>query len=150
MPHRKAILVADDSVLDVEILERAFYDAGIKAPFIVTRDGEEAIHYLAGEDEYQNRAKHPFPRLLLLDLKMPKLDGFDVLRWLQNQPALRRLIVTVLSSSDEPKDIDRAYDLGANSYLVKPSRTEGFREIAEKVHGYWLELNRPGNCANHH
>ena len=83
------------------------------------------------------------PRLLLLDLKMPKLDGFDVLRWLQRQPELRRLVVTVLSSSNESRDVNLAYDLGANSYVVKPVSTTGYTNIVEKLRDYWLEINRP-------
>jgi CheY-like chemotaxis protein len=83
------------------------------------------------------------PRVVLLDLKMPKMDGFDVLRWLQGQPELRRLIVTVLSSSDESKDVNLAYDLGANSYVVKPGSLNGYANIVEKLRDYWLEVNRP-------
>ena len=79
----------------------------------------------------------------LLDLKMPKLNGFDVLRWLREQPELRRLIVTVLSSSDESADVNLAYDLGANSYVVKPGSLTGYTNIVEKLRDYWLEVNRP-------
>jgi CheY-like chemotaxis protein len=146
MPNRKAILVADDSSDDTFLLKRAFHKAGIDVPLYFVRDGQEAVNYLAGEDEFRDRTAHPLPRLMLLDLKMPKLDGFDVLHWLQKQPALRRLVVTVLTSSDERKDVNRAYDLGANSYLVKPPVFSGYTEIAEKLRSYWLELNQHPDC----
>jgi len=98
-------------------------------------------------DQFADRQNHPMPRLLLLDLKMPKMDGFDVLRWLQQQPELRRLVVTVLSSSNESKDVNLAYDLGANSYVVKPNSTIGYANIVEKMRDYWLEVNRPPDYA---
>jgi len=115
----------------------------MQVPLMFVKDGQELIHYLAGDDGYADRTAHPMPRLLLLDLKMPKLDGFDVLRWLQQQPELRRLVVTVLSSSDESKDVNLAYDLGANSYVVKPQSTDGYAKIVDKMRDYWLEVNRP-------
>jgi CheY-like chemotaxis protein len=143
MPNRKAILVADDSAEDAFILKRAFERAGLNVPLMFVKDGQELIDYLSGSDGYADRMHHPMPRLLLLDLKMPKLNGFDVLRWLQQQPNLRRLVVTVLSSSDESKDVNLAYDLGANSYVVKPGSTTGYSNIVEKMRDYWLEVNRP-------
>lgn len=143
MPNRKAILVADDSAEDAFILRRAFEKAGTQVPLMFVKDGQELIHYLSGDEGYADRAAHPMPRLLLLDLKMPKMDGFDVLRWLQRQPELRRLVVTVLSSSDESRDVNLAYDLGANSYVVKPGSIDGYAKIVEKLRDYWLEVNRP-------
>jgi CheY-like chemotaxis protein len=143
MPNRKAILVADDSSDDAAILRRAFQRAGLEVPLMFVRDGQEAIDYLSGADGFADRTSHPMPRLLLLDLKMPKMDGFDVLRWLQEQPELKRMVVTVLSSSDQPKDVNRAYDLGANSYVVKPSSMDGYSKIVGKLRDYWLEVNHP-------
>lgn len=147
MPYRKAILVADDSVEDAFILRRAFERAGMAVPLLFVKDGQELINYLSGLDQFSDRQNHPMPRLLLLDLKMPKMDGFDVLRWLQQQPELRRLVVTVLSSSNESKDVNLAYDLGANSYVVKPSSMIGYANIVEKMRDYWLEVNRPPDYA---
>jgi CheY-like chemotaxis protein len=143
MPNRKAILVADDSVEDSFILKRAFEKVGTTVPLLFVKDGQELIDYLSGADGFADRKHHPMPRVLLLDLKMPKLNGFDVLRWLQRQPELRRLIVTVLSSSDESQDVNLAYDLGANSYVVKPSSMNGYDQIVEKLRDYWVEVNRP-------
>jgi len=143
MPNRKAILVADDSAEDAFILKRAFERAGMTVPIEFVKDGQELIDYLSGRNGFADRRTHPMPRVVLLDLKMPKLDGFDVLRWLQQQPELRRLIVTVLSSSNESKDVNLAYDLGANSYVVKPGSLSGYANIVEKLRDYWLEVNRP-------
>lgn len=145
MPHRRAILVADDSAEDSMILKRAFEKAGTRVPLLFVRDGEELIGYLSGAEGFTDRTTHPVPRLLLLDLKMPKVNGFEVLRWLQNQPELRRMVVTVLSSSDQRRDVNLAYDLGANSYVVKPSSITGYSEIVAKLREYWLELNSPGD-----
>lgn len=143
MPNRKAILVADDSAEDAFILKRAFEKAGLEVPLMFVKDGQELINYLSGQDAFADRQSHPMPRLLLLDLKMPKMDGFDVLRWLQKQPELRRLVVTVLSSSDQRQDVNQAYDLGANSYVVKPSSMSGYAFIVEKLRDYWLQVNTP-------
>jgi CheY-like chemotaxis protein len=143
MPNRKAILVADDSLEDAFILKRAFDKAGTTVPLLFVRDGKELIDYLSGADGFADRQNHPMPRVLLLDLKMPKVDGFDVLRWLQRQPELRRLIVTVLSSSNESQDVNLAYDLGANSYVVKPSSMSGYAAVVEKLRDYWVDVNRP-------
>lgn len=143
MPNRKAILVADDSAEDSFILKRAFEKVGMTVPLLFVKDGQELIDYLSGSEGFSDRSSHPMPRVLLLDLKMPKLNGFDVLRWLQQQPELRRLIVTVLSSSEEPTDVNLAYDLGANSYVVKPGSLNGYANVVEKLRDYWLEVNRP-------
>ena len=98
-------------------------------PVRVVTDGQEAIDYLRGEPPFMDRGTHPMPQLLLLDLKMPRLNGFEVLSWLKTQPGLRRLLAIVFSSSAEAGDINRAYDLGANSYLVKPHATEQLLEL---------------------
>src|SRR5215475_14358650 len=127
MPKR--VLVAEDDPADVFLLERAFSRAGVAASLHFVRDGQEAIDYLGGEHRYDNREEFPLPHLMLLDLKMPRLGGFDVLGWLRGQPGLKRLLVTVLTSSSQPEDINRSYDLGANSYLVKPQTPEGLSEL---------------------
>ncbi|HVV00243.1 MAG TPA: response regulator, partial [Verrucomicrobiae bacterium] len=106
------------------------------------RDGQEAIDYLLGEADYSDRASHPMPDLLLLDLKMPRLNGFDVLSWLRHKPGLKRLLVTVLTSSNEPTDVNRAYDLGANSYLIKPHNSKELSTLVQQLQRYWLESNQ--------
>jgi CheY-like chemotaxis protein len=141
MAVKRAILVAEDNPTDVFILKRAFLKAGIDPHMFFVRDGQEAVDYLEGENDFSDRKAHPFPELMLLDLKMPKLDGFDVLKWVRKQPGLGRLLIIVLTSSNQAKDVNRAYDLGANSYLVKPSRLDDFIEVVEKLHGYWMGIN---------
>jgi CheY-like chemotaxis protein len=111
-------------------------------PLYVVRDGEEAIAYLKGEDRFANRDEYPLPTLLLLDLKMPRKDGFGVLEWIRQQPSLRRLRVVVLTGSEDIYDVNRAYDLGANSFLVKPLNMDEFVRLTEAIHGYWLWLSR--------
>jgi CheY-like chemotaxis protein len=144
----KRVLVAEDDPSDVFFLKRAFVLAGVPALLSFVRDGQEAIDYLEGENKYADRDAYPIPDLMLLDLKMPRLDGFDVLGWLRQQPGLKRLLVTILTSSDQPQDINRAYDLGANSYLLKPHNSEHLSDLVKHVQRYWLELNRsPANCA---
>jgi CheY-like chemotaxis protein len=138
----KRVLIAEDDPSDAFFLKRAFVLAGIPAVLDFVGDGQEAIDYLEGEDKYSNREAYPIPDLMLLDLKMPRLDGFDVLGWVRRQPGLRRLLVTILTSSDQPQDINRAYDLGANSYLLKPHGAEQLSDLVKHVQRYWLELNR--------
>jgi CheY-like chemotaxis protein len=146
MAARNVVLVADDSPEDRFLLMHAFTDAGMTPKLFFVRDGEEAIEYLEGKLSFSDRQVYPFPQLLLLDLKMPKVDGFDVLRWMQEHPTLKRMLVAVLTSSAERSDVNRAYDLGANSYLVKPFGYAGYRTLVERLHGYWLELNHSPDC----
>jgi CheY-like chemotaxis protein len=139
---RKRVLIAEDDPSDVFLLQRAFAAAEVPATLHVVRDGQEAIDYLEGQDGFSDRSTYPLPDLILLDLKMPRMNGFDVLGWLRQKPGLKRLLVTVLTSSDQPKDINRAYDLGANSYLVKPHGSNDLTELVKRVQRYWLESNR--------
>ena len=149
MSNSGHILVAEDDPTDAFFLQRAFRRAGIQVELHFVRDGQEAIDYLQGKAPFADRATHPQPQLLLLDLKMPRLDGFDVLGWIRKQPALNHLLVVLFSSSDEPKDIRRAYDLGANWYLVKPHSMEELTELIGRFKKYWLEGNpdRPRQAA---
>ena len=136
-----AILVVEDDPDDVFLIRRAFEKSGINNPIEVVEDGEQAIAYLSGRGEYADRAKHPIPALVLLDLKLPRIPGLSVLAWLRKQPALGRLSVVVLTASREAIDINRAYDLGANSYLVKPVSFDELTEVLKSVEHYWLSLN---------
>lgn len=137
------ILLVEDERNDVFLLQHAFDTATITNPLQVVEDGRQAIDYLAGSGKYADRAQYPLPCLLLLDLKLPIKSGLDVLRWLQQQPQLRMLIVVVLSSSRNGSDVDAAYQLGARSYLVKPLTMGARLELAKAIKQYWLQLNVP-------
>src|ERR1051326_7062364 len=119
MPDNSVILLAEDREDDVLLIRRAFNKANLLNPLHVVQDGEEAIAYLKGEGQYANRAEYPLPSLLLLDLKMPRKNGFEVLQWIRQQPSLSALRVVVLTSSSEIQDVNMAYRLGSNSFLVK-------------------------------
>ncbi|MBA2848957.1 response regulator [Thermosulfuriphilus ammonigenes] len=136
------ILLVEDDPNDVILIKRAFDRARIANPIQVAQDGEEAIAYLAGSEPYHDRSLYPLPMLVLLDLKMPRKSGFDVLAWIRAQEVLRRLPVVVLTSSKDTPDINRAYDLGANSYLVKPVAFEALIEMVKTLGLYWLILNQ--------
>ena len=135
------ILVAEDNQDHALLIERAFRQSGLVNPLHVVNDGEEAIAYLKGEGRYANRAEYPLPCLLLLDLKMPNKDGFDVLQWVRSQPGLSALRVVVLTTSGDTRDINRAYQLGANSFLTKPVDFRDFARLTSAIKGYWLWLS---------
>jgi len=135
------ILVAEADPTAALFLQRAFSKTGVQVALHFVRNGQEAVDYLWGEAQFADRTAHPLPDLLLLDLKMPRLNGFEVLGWLRQRPVLKRLPVVIFSSSGEAKDIDRAYDLGANSYLVKPHAAEELLSLVERFKNYWLEVN---------
>jgi CheY-like chemotaxis protein len=142
MLQNEFILLAEDDPNDVLLIQRAFQKAGFKNMLKVVRDGEQAIEYLAGRGAYSNRERFPLPYLLLLDLKMPGTDGFEVLQWLRGEPDLKRLLVVVLTSSNLQADVDRAYELGANSYLVKPVEFDEMVDLIQRFETYWTEINR--------
>jgi len=135
------ILLAEDDDDHVLLVRRAFKSAHLINPLHVVRDGEEAIAYLQGEGPYINRAEYPLPALLLLDLKMPRKNGFEVLKWIRLQPGLRTLRVIVLTSSGEMHDVNLAYLLGANSFLEKPADFERFVSVVHAIQGYWLWMS---------
>jgi len=137
----KMVLVAEDNEVDALIFRRAFANAGVSARLQFVPDGVEGIAYLKGEGGYADRKAHPLPHLMVLDLRMPRLNGFDVLEWLRKQPGLKRLPVTILTSSDLPMDINRAYDLGVNAYLVKPQDSAKMSHVLKRLQEFWLDLN---------
>src|SRR5262249_14442725 len=149
MPDSALILLAEDREDDILLIRRAFTKANLLNPLYVVHDGDEAIAYLKGEGLYANRAEYPLPALLLLDLKMPGKSGFDVLKWVRQEPHLKALRVVVLTSSDAIQDVNLAYQLGANSFLVKPVDFEHFVSVITSLQGYWLwmceapEVSRP-------
>ena len=140
MPNEPIILLAEDREDDILLIRRAFEKANLGNRLNVVRDGEQAVAYLSGQAEYADRSRHPLPDLLLLDLKMPRMDGFEVLKWIRQQPALNPLRVVVLTSSEQIRDVNLAYQLGANSFLVKPLDFDHFVEVAQMLE-YWLRMN---------
>ncbi len=136
------LLVVEDNKDDVLLLRRAFQQAKVLNPVHIATGGEEAIAYLGGMGKYANRVEFPLPSLVLLDIKMPRIDGFEVLRWIRTQPGLSSLRVIMLTSSNQMRDVNTAYQLGANSFLIKPVDFERFVEISQALAGYWLWMDK--------
>lgn len=138
----KPVLFVEDNDDDIFLMRRAFRNACITNPMQVVQDGQSAIDYLAGRGNYGNRTQHPLPGLVLLDIKLPLRTGFEVLHWIRSDKVLKGLIVIVLTTSAETIDIDDAYRLGANSYLVKPPSSAALLDLTKSLKLYWLETNR--------
>lgn len=141
------ILLAEDNPDDVLLIRLGFKKAGCDRPVIVVSDGEQALNYLKGEGQYEDRARFPVPCLLLLDLRLPRIDGFEVLAWVRSKPQWKCLPIIVLTTSHYGKDIERAYDLGANSFLTKPTDAGEWMNALEQTVGFWLRsssLPEPG------
>jgi CheY-like chemotaxis protein len=133
------VLLAEDLDADAFLMRRAFSKAKIPTALHVVRDGEEVLAYLKGVGQY---AELPLPGLLILDLKMPRMNGFEVLKWVRAHPTLKALPVMVLSASMEPQDVKLAYELGANGFVVKPTAFDRLVEIAAMLHAFWFEVNQ--------
>ena len=141
LPETPTVLVVDDCEEDALLMRIVFERAGFLLPPQFVVDGDEAIAYLQGDGRYRDRAQHPLPSVILMDLNMPGKDGFEVLEWIRAQPAFKRLHVYILSASNRTEDIERAYDLGANSYLVKPGTLAALEQMASRL-GAWMTLSR--------
>ncbi len=135
------ILLVEDEENDVMLLQRAFRRAGMVNPLQVVRHGDDAVAYLEGTGVYADRAAYPLPVLVLLDLKLPRRTGLEVLEWVKGQTGVKKIPIVVLTSSKNDSDVDRAYELGANSYLVKPVSFETLLELVKSLELYWLVLN---------
>jgi CheY-like chemotaxis protein len=134
----RPVLVAEDDEGDAVLLRLAFKRAEIPVPLIVVHDGHAAVDYLSGLPPYTNRHTYPMPVLVLLDLKMPRLNGFDVLAWWTTRPDLRDLPVVVLSSSSHPSDMAKARAMGAREYFVKPHGFAQLSKLLQDLCGRWL------------
>jgi CheY-like chemotaxis protein len=132
------ILLAEDNQDDVFLIRRAIQQSRLLNPIQIVRDGEEAVDYLSGNGSYADRQKYPVPFLLLLDLHMPKLNGFDVLRWIRSRPELKELKVAVLTASGDEIYFNRAMQLGADSYFTKPGSLDEFVHLMLRLQGHWL------------
>ncbi len=139
--NQNCILQIEDDENDIFLLRHAFKAAAVDVVLRVVRDGQQAVDYLAGAGEYADRSRYPLPALVLLDLKLPRKCGLEVLRWIRQQPGLNLLVVIVLSASGLSDDVNNAYRLGANSYVVKPPSVEKRAHFAKAVEAFWLTHN---------
>jgi CheY-like chemotaxis protein len=142
MLRSATILLAEDDENDAMLMRRAFEKASISNPLRVVRSGDEAICYLNGDGIYQDRKTYPLPILAILDIKMPRKTGFEVIEWIKTKPALRAMPLIVLSSSNQIPDIEKAFSLGVNSYLLKPSSFGELVEMVQLISKYWILLNQ--------
>lgn len=138
------VLLVEDDPAEAKLIERTFVKIAGGVPLLRVRDGDAAVQYLAAEGPYGPRAQHPLPSLVLLDIKLPRRSGFEVLEWIRQRPdPLRRLPVVMMTSSRHDADINRAYDLHANSYLVKPDKAKDLEHMVSCLDTYWMACNQP-------
>src|SRR5882762_162090 len=139
------VLLVEDDLNDIFLVKRAFKKARLQNPLNVVTDGQEAIHYLRGLGKYADRETYPLPTLIVMDIKMPRKTGFEVLEWVKGQGRpLRRIPIVIVSSSDNPSDINQAYELGANAYMVKPMDFRAVEHLFQSITQYWgLECAKP-------
>jgi len=152
LPQETVILLAEDLPNDVLLIRRALHNANVSNPFFVVSNGQECLDYLNGVAKYSNRDEFPFPDILLLDLKMPKTDGFEVIIEIRKNKTFSALRIIVLTSSENIKDVNKAYQLGANSFLVKPLEFENFKAMMQTLSSFWLytsALPAPGMGVTH-
>ena len=145
---RDIILLAEDNEDDVFAFQRAVKKAQIENLIHIAMDGKSALDYLKGEGEFGDRAKHPLPFLIFLDLKLPNVSGFEILKWIRGQPSLDRIVVVVLTSSAEMIDKQQAYSLGARSYIVKPPSAMDLRDVTASLESFWLRHGSSGPIKN--
>ena len=136
-------LVAEDNHIDMELLMHAVQHSGMTVNVQVAGDGEEAIEYLLGKGKFADRQAHPFPDLIVLDLKMPRMDGLDVLKWLRAHREFAGIPTVMLSGSGLEKDVKEAYELGVRTYFTKPYELEKLRELIRLMVDYWWRSERP-------
>ncbi|HUI89372.1 MAG TPA: response regulator [Anaerolineales bacterium] len=137
------ILLVEDNPRDAELMIRALKKRNLANNLIHVEDGSEALDFLFNRGKYQERKNSSVPKVVLLDLKLPKVDGLEVLREMRENESTRKIPVVVVTSSSEDPDIKRAYELGANSYVVKPVEFEAFTEVMSNLGLYWLLVNHP-------
>jgi CheY-like chemotaxis protein len=141
MADRSVFLLVEDDENDVILVRRAFSKSQLLNPLAVVRNAEEAMAYFMGIGAYKNRSEYPLPSLVLLDLKMPGMSGIEFLQWLRQQPGYGSTRVVILTSSSLTRDVNAAYQAGANSFLIKPVDFERFVEITSALSGYWMRTD---------
>ena len=137
------ILLVEDEENDALLVKMAFQKNHIANPVQRVRDGVEAIQYLNGEGLYANRGCYPFPEVLILDLKMPRMSGLELLAWVREHPEYRVIPTIIMTSSRQDPDIEKAYNLGANTYMIKPSSFEELARMVKLAHDYWSVSVKP-------
>lgn len=138
----KTILLVEDSDDDVFLMKRACAVSGVPHSVQIVRDGQAAVDYLSGCQKYEDRDLFPLPNLIFLDVHLPLCGGHEVLEWLRTQPVFNDLPVIMLTSSDQPSDIERAYSLGVTSYMLKNANPAEFIQGIRTILQYWLQLNK--------
>lgn len=142
------VLMVENNRNSAALLQKAYQHLGFTNPIHLVTDGRDAVDYLAGNWIYENRNLYPLPMLVLLDLDLPRISGFEVLKWVRQQSGLEQLRIVVFCDSQKQQDIDRAYAYGANSYLYKPSGFKALLEMVKALHEYWVLLSeRPSLTA---
>ena len=136
----RPILLVEDNPMDLDLTLQAFKEHSVANPIVACRDGEEALRYM---EEHHSPADSQLPILVLLDLRLPKVDGIEVLRYARGHPVWKQVPIVVLTTSRENKDIEAAYQLGVNSYILKPVDFLAFAEVAKTIKIYWLLTNEP-------
>jgi CheY-like chemotaxis protein len=139
--HDYTVLLVEDDANDVLLIQRAFRMVNTDSPIHSVRDGDAAIDYLSNSGEYADQDEYVLPQLILLDLKLPRRSGVEVLQWIRQQPVIKRIPVIILTSSKESIDVNLSYDLGISSYLVKPVSFDRLSEMVATVESYWLRIN---------
>ena len=137
------ILLVEDNPQDLKLALRSLKQAGVSERVQVARDGAEALEFVFGEGPHTGRGFHDAPKVIFLDLKLPKVDGLEVLRRLKSDPRTKSIPIVVLTSSQEQSDVLKSYQLGVNSYIVKPVNFERYAEAVRELGMYWLLLNQP-------
>lgn len=138
----RTVLLVEDNPADILLMKRAFRQESLAhIPLQIVQDGDAAVAYLSGQGDYADRNRYPLPVVVLLDLKLPRRSGHEVLAWLKQQPELKRLPVIIFTSSRQSVDVNLAYEIGANSYLVKPVKFMDLIQMMQNFNQYWLEQN---------
>jgi len=143
MQKSSVVMLVDDSADDLELMRVAFKRAGVRNPIAQAYSGEQAIAYLAGEGQYADRQQFPLPRLIITDLKMPGLDGFELLKWLREHPAFEGVPKIVLTTSGHDEDRKQALASGCSAYFVKPNELEGLVNLVRAINSDWISQHCP-------
>src|SRR4029079_10208775 len=138
----QVVLSVDDNDVDGALLERAFKRTSIPARLFRVSEGPQALAYLSGDGIYRDRDNYPLPDLVLLDLAMPKMSGVEVLKWIREQPNVKRTKVLIFTSSEKPEDVNAANQIGADGYLLKPTKFDDLKNLVKQIHEEWLALKR--------